>query len=86
MLKTFFASEGRVCSSNFSRVFYKYIFRDFNNTRVVFLQENNPRFYKKELCGHLQNTRLVELDSGHAPYFETPEVFITVLRDFLNND
>jgi 3-oxoadipate enol-lactonase len=40
----------------------------------------------KELCGHLQNARLIEIDSGHSPYFEKPEVFNTALRDFLEND
>ena len=36
-----------------------------------------------ELCDRLPNAQLVEIDSGHSPYFENAEVFNAELAKFL---
>ncbi len=37
----------------------------------------------RELAGHLPNASVVELVSGHSPYFENPDAFNVALRRFL---
>ena len=36
-----------------------------------------------ELAGHISGARVVDIDSGHSPYFENPVAFNSALREFL---
>jgi len=38
-----------------------------------------------ELCDLLPNARIVEIDSGHSPYFENAAAFNAVLTEFLTS-
>ena len=42
-----------------------------------------PPYVLRELAGILPTAECFEIDSGHSPYFENPEVFNRVLREFL---
>ncbi|MCZ6640118.1 MAG: alpha/beta hydrolase [Gammaproteobacteria bacterium] len=39
----------------------------------------------QELCGLLPDARIVEIDSGHSPYFENARAFNTELTEFLTS-
>jgi 3-oxoadipate enol-lactonase len=38
-----------------------------------------------ELAGHIPGARVVEIESGHSPYFENPAAFNDALHGFLSN-
>ena len=42
-----------------------------------------PPVILEELCELLTSAERFEIDSGHSPYFENPEVFNRVLAEFL---
>jgi len=42
-----------------------------------------PPYVLRELADALPTAECFQIDSGHSPYFENPEVFNRVLRDFL---
>ena len=39
----------------------------------------------RELAGHLPDVRVVEVDSGHSPYFENPQAFNAAVMEFLDS-
>ena len=42
-----------------------------------------PPYVLRELAAALPTAECFEIDSGHSPYFENPQVFNRVLREFL---
>ena len=38
----------------------------------------------RELATYIRGARVVEIDSGHSPYFENPQAFNAALREFLS--
>ncbi|MFC4271801.1 alpha/beta fold hydrolase [Sneathiella chungangensis] len=57
------------------------------NAPVLVIAGNEDEFWPpevlKELSQHIPNARIVELESGHSPYYEVPEVFNETLQAFL---
>jgi 3-oxoadipate enol-lactonase len=55
---------------------------------LIFAGSNDiiwPPAVLHELAGHIDGARVVDIDSGHSPYFENPAAFNAGLREFLSS-